>query len=361
MKKYKIWFFVLLGILLFSRLSLALANYIVDPFNVFDSNVLKISSRAQNVRAVKIRHLSKAHKNYNSYMFGSSRVGTIHPDALNKYIPGAKFYNFWVSDGNMLEHVLHLRYFLKQGYEVRNTFVLVDLDIFVTSTDPEQGDYVTKLAPDVSGMPPLKFYMDYLSVIPYENIRKKLALNYYGIDRYTIDFEKTGLRLKSYEDKLIEQDQLKYIRQVSNLNINRADRTVSPGTEALDNTLEALRTLVSICSENGINLIVATMPHNYNKLNQLDTESVMHYPREISKIIDFWNFSTYNRITLDNRYYYEWSHFRPIVGEMMMARMFDDDTIEGPSDFGFHVNSSNVESHIKEISRGFRAADERYR
>jgi hypothetical protein len=70
----------------------------------------------------------------------------------------------------------------------------------------------------------------------------------------------------------------------------------------------------------------------------------------------YYDFSGLNSITTNNYYYYETSHFRPVVGDMMLNIMFQTPEIEVPGDFGFRVSSVNVDTHLKKQCKEIHAA-----
>jgi hypothetical protein len=70
------------------------------------------------------------------------------------------------------------------------------------------------------------------------------------------------------------------------------------------------------------------------------------FKKELAAVTDYYDFSGLNSITTDNYYYYETSHFRPLVGDMMLNIMIGAPDVEHPADFGFLVTPRNVDDHI---------------
>jgi hypothetical protein len=76
----------------------------------------------------------------------------------------------------------------------------------------------------------------------------------------------------------------------------------------------------------------------------------MEFKKRLAQITDFYDFSGINSITKDPFNYYETSHYRVFIGEMMLARMFENDkNITVPEDFGDLVTKSNIDIHIKKL------------
>ena len=74
---------VVLGLSFFVAILIGGVNYVVDPFNIFHTKFLKEQFQ-MNERFMKIEYLEENKNKYNSYMFGSSRIGTTPPNIIDK-------------------------------------------------------------------------------------------------------------------------------------------------------------------------------------------------------------------------------------------------------------------------------------
>jgi hypothetical protein len=87
------------------------------------------------------------------------------------------------------------------------------------------------------------------------------------------------------------------------------------------------------------------------------TRAVAEAAREGADV-ELWDFSTYHPLTTEPipslgdretrmRWYWEPSHFRPVLGRQIVARMIaGDDGTEAPADFGRRLTPENVEAHL---------------
>ena len=64
---------------------------------------------------------------------------------------------------------------------------------------------------------------------------------------------------------------------------------------------------------------------------------------------DYWDF-TYSSVSWEPRYFYDSTHFRNAVGDMALARMFGDDSVYIPEDFGAYVTAENAADHVKTLT-----------
>lgn len=345
-KKYKRWtigFLALSGFLISGVYSL---NYFIDPFDIFGSGTERVNSFMMNERVRKIDYLDKAHEKYDSYLFGSSRIGTTDPELMEKYLPGSSFYNFTMTTGNMVDYIYLIRYMLEAGYAVKNLLVQLDIqnmDMYGFYPDNPQLKHHYR----ITGTPWYQFYFDYMKRLPLKNWRGKLVSLFAEEDHrrrfYEID---RGRFYLPDRDRRITEDPEGYIAETWHPRKTHYLYRNLKGQYIREN-IALLRELKSICFKNGINLILYVTPHNYAMMNRFDTERYLILLRGIASVMPFWDFSGYNTVTLDNRFYYEYSHYRTVVSELMAARIFGDDGIDVPDDFGYYVNRGNIEGYIE--------------
>jgi peptidoglycan/xylan/chitin deacetylase (PgdA/CDA1 family) len=77
----------------------------------------------------------------------------------------------------------------------------------------------------------------------------------------------------------------------------------------------------------------------------------------VAQITDFWDFSGLTSISYEPRNFYDATHYRTSVGELMVAKMFSDTSIEVPEDFGAYVTKSTVDQHIATYPNFFEKPD----
>jgi peptidoglycan/xylan/chitin deacetylase (PgdA/CDA1 family) len=66
------------------------------------------------------------------------------------------------------------------------------------------------------------------------------------------------------------------------------------------------------------------------------------YWKKLADATDFWDFSGYNSVSFEPRYFYDPYHFRNSVGDMALAYIFNDKSVYVPQDFGHKTTSENV-------------------
>jgi hypothetical protein len=87
------------------------------------------------------------------------------------------------------------------------------------------------------------------------------------------------------------------------------DSTGNTWRNSISDTQECISSLARIkelCEKSGAELTVIACPVYEKELLCYDTEAVKEYYKGIASVVDFWNFSGYNDVTLDARYFSTW-------------------------------------------------------
>jgi hypothetical protein len=341
MKKFVIY--ILFTTLLLGTF-LGIINYIVDPFNIFNTQYLPYQFQ-RNERFIKIAYLDKHHNHFNSYLIGSSRIGTTNPEILNSYISGSKFYNMTLSSATLADELRHIKYMIKARYEIKNIYLQVDLNNNMTSYLYPNSDYLRKPHPHVVGNSLPLYYLDYLLNPFPSNIKGKILKNIEGKndDNYNLIL---GNWTRPEKDTKIRLNCANFIKSEPTFNINVQPKVKNTYTKI---NMIALKSIIELCKKNNINLIIFTTPHNHNYLDIIYEKEYYTFLKELLAITDYWDFSGYNSITMNDCNYYDSSHYRPEIGNLIAAKIFNDKHIPIPSDFGAFVTQNNIEEHLKQL------------
>ncbi|NPA81272.1 MAG: hypothetical protein GXO31_01555 [Epsilonproteobacteria bacterium] len=346
------------ALLTFSFIFLVAAlNYVIDPYYIFHSEFLKTNEYI-NERYNKVEYLRKAHTKYNSYIFGSSRASCLVNEDFERYIPNSRFYNMTMSVATLSEESRILVFMIKNGYKIDNIILSVDMDINL-HYDFHNNDYLRYNHYLITKENPLLFYYRYLSAFSYEVMWDKIEVNLGKREKSPhafYDLENSGRFFFKTQEKKIAKDQKAYIKSVLDLNINKVSRVIVLKDKIFEKNMEAYKNIVSLCKKHDINLIVLIPPHNYNVMNKMDINSYLTLLKRMAEIYPFWNFSGYNRVTMDNRYFYESVHFRPIVSPWIADRIFG----KGDKDFGEYVTKDNIDNYIIKKKKEIKEAEKKW-
>lgn len=332
MKRFliKIAAFILVLAVIFLPITIA-----VDPYNVFHYANPRSNGVEPNKNFIKTKYILNNQDKFDSLVFGSSRAGFFHVDML----PDGTYYDMASSEALPAEHVRTLKILIKNGFTPKNVIVMVDdISCFVDPATHENVLYRVPY-PEDDLFSQISFYLRYCDLLTtFESM--DVILNHQNTDLdYTERFRTTG---------------------TENLNIAPEFDGTMDGAPAVgywadyyslrtEEAIADMQELINLCKENNINLKIVTNPLYYLTYEKAVENGYLDFLEELSKITDFYNFSSISSVTTTNGCYYETSHFTPQVGIWMIGAIYEDNIDKPVKDqgFGVHVTEENREEFIQ--------------
>ena len=343
----KKWVLVFLATVFVLAALLAGLNAAVDPFGAFGDRLLSWFSydETNNPRVAKLSYLEQHHDEYDSYILGCSSTSSFPVDAFNEAFD-ARFYNLIMYGADMRDCEKITRYLIEH-YEVKNLILNVYLDNGLEYD--EESDRLTKSLhykedPDTSA---LSFYTRYLFADPRYALAKLNALRTDTILPQTFDVfdERTGCYDKRVRDAEPIGSAECYLESYP-VFADYPHQTLSlPYTEPCMQSVAAIR---AMCEEAGVNLTVVAGPVYAAYLKNYQTEDIAAFYRSLAQVTPFWDFSS-SSVSCEMRYFYDGTHFRNNVGEMMCARMTGRTDLWLPDDFGTYVTADTPEEYFTDV------------
>lgn len=334
-------------------------NRLADPFGVFSGKALEWPSYEMtlNPRTAKITYLKEHHGEYDSYVLGCSSTSSFPVEALNEYLD-ASFYNMIMYGADMLD-VEQDAFYLIENYEVKNLVINVYLDN-ACGYDWMTNPLTYSMPPETTGEGPLSFYGKYLFMDPRHSKDKLTAMrtDTYLTQTFDVFNETTG----AYDKKVRDAEPIgnldRYLEAYP-VFANYPEGTRTTDEAAITGTLESLARIRDLCQEKGVNLLVLTAPVYADYLAYFDYDQVADFYTRLAQVTPYWDFS-YSSVSFEPRYFYDETHFRNCVGEMALARVFGDDSLYIPEDFGVYVTPENVQAHVAAMKNAQPLAPEDY-
>lgn len=339
-KKWLTMFFSTVAVIL---ALIGVFNYTTDPFGVFGDKIMNWYSYdiTNNPRTAKISYLDEHYADYDSYIIGCSSTSSFPTEDFGKYLD-AKFYNMIMYGADMLDVEQMVSYMIK-NYTVKNLVVNVYIDNGAVYNE-ESNKYTHSMMPRVDGSDPLGFYSRFLFATPSYGVAKLKAyqtrtwLSQY----YNIFDEETGAYDKRRRDIEPISDMDNYYKAYPEFIDYPHGNYLLP---AVDDCIKSMENIASMCEDNGVNLIVVAAPVYYEYMNNFYPDSVCAFYTRLAEVVDFWDFS-YSSVSFEPRYFYDRTHFRNNVGHMAAARIFGDESVYIPDDFGHLVTAENAEDYF---------------
>ncbi len=338
----KVW--MIIWITLFSMI--VFLNYYVDSYSILWKKYSKIHGEP-NQNFIKIDFLLHEKHNFDSFIFGSSRVGFITPNGID----GGKYYNMTYSEGLPLEHLENIKLLLEHGIPIKN--ILIGIDDFSYEVDPKEHlvqpmrllHYKSKF----TNMNKFSFYMYYFFKLPSKFDMLKL-INKLFFDKKSLNIEldlrHTGLPVIPKEiDENIEKNYESHMKnkRFFNPTYYRGNR--------IKETIEDIKEIVYLSKKYKFNLVLFFNPIHKTTYLDTDFENMQLFKYELSKFSKFYDFSGLNTITTNNYYFYETSHYRYITGDLIKSRIFNNTSKNVPKDFGTLVTNDNILEHLKNLEK----------
>ena len=330
-------FYYILGEILFILTILLSINFFIDAYGIFGKN-MKYQILEPNKNYLKTKYILKNKNKYDAFIFGSSRVGVIPVEKISGY----RFYNMTYSEGLPKEWLKTINTFIENDVAINMIIIGID-DISFKVDDREHLNQPMRIPyQELSNKGILK---NYLFVNPL-NSYNFLTLKEIIKRNYSNDYSniyKTGSNITE-KTMSIEKEIEKNVKQHISKEIFLE---TSYGTKKfinIDKNVEILKNIENLCIKNGIEVIFIFNPlHSTAFINNNEKEYIA-IKEKIFKVLksDIYDFSSNNSISKNNYYWYETSHFRVIVGEMILKAIFKDKFKEGmkidiPDDFIYYI------------------------
>ncbi len=326
---------------------LAGLNLATDPFGAFGDRLLHWFSydETNNPRVAKLSYLEQHHGEYDSYILGCSSTSSFPVDGFNE-LYDASFYNLIMYGADMRDCEKIADYLIGH-YEVKNLVLNVYLDNGLEYD--EESDRLTKNLhykedPDTSA---LSFYTRYLFADPRYALAKLKALRTDTILPQTFDVfdEQTGCYDKRVRDAEPIGAMDSYLERYPVFTDYPHQSLSLPYTDACMQSVAAIK---ARCEAAGVNLVVVAGPVYAEYLQNYQAEDVAQFYQALAAVTPYWDFSS-SSVSCEPRYFYDGTHFRNNVGEMMCARIAGRTDLWMPDDFGTYVTADTPASYFTDV------------
>ena len=306
---------------------------LVDPYNVFHPMDIRDNGVEPDKNYIKMVYILDNPQKFDSYMFGSSRVSSIHTEKLE----GEKCYNMTYSSAAIWEHLDNVKTMIANGVNIKKIYIGLDsmsytMDVRGREDDPMRQSY------EYAKANPVKFWIDHLDTA---NTFKSLntSLKHQSKENFQEIFYEYGWSM-DYDLPGMDYN----IGAWSQPSIGDSP----DADEQFDRVLECTRELKSICDENDIELVIFLNPVLFKAYIASKPQGYREFMRELAQITDYYNFSGVNDLTVDYSNYTDPSHYRAQIGDILID-FFNNGTVDErlyEQGFGWHVDAGNVDELI---------------
>ena len=306
------------------------ANVLIDPEGVFNTGLIVKHANA-NGRFEVLHNYQAAPDSYDAVLFASSRGGAFDRGLLAELMGARGVANFSVAFGLLSDHLPALEYLLRdkqaRGERLKAVFLVLDADFF-GKTPWTNLNIDSFLPPEESGESRFRFWWRYLTAFQFRNWREDLRNNFKAhAEAHGVPSSSAGLTAINVE---IHEPPSARILTVS---VGICELTGPEFRSDVARQLALLRRFVVLCEQNKVRLVVAFSPLNRANVRDdqvVETERVV---ADVARITPVWDFDRPGWLSAKPDLWYDFSHYSPVVGTMMLRRIFGGAT-SAPADFG---------------------------
>lgn len=306
-------------------------------------------------------------REYDSFILGATAANACPTDIWN-HCYHASFYNMttWTSDMKLAEQEVE---YLLEHYVCR--YLIVGMDLSCGQTWGQEAEFQADEIDGVSGESDSGAEAGKASPAGISDSsveesgsdraaagRSRLTSVFDPFRVYAESGKKSKKKRTAIKDVLPETVDARDTIRISDLNTYRKENPVfsafpslnltGMNAEAVKGTAESLARIRRICGENDVQLIVVSVPACEPYFKQFSRAEVSDLYHAVAEVTDFWDFSM-SSLSYDVRYFYDATHYRLSVANMMASRMADSDDLYVPDDFGRMVTKENVDQRIGEL------------
>lgn len=284
-----------------------------------------------NKNVLKVHYILTNKEKYDSFIFGSSRVGSINP----LKIQNGKYYNMTYSEGLPKEHLLNIKLFLKEGVHIKNLLIGLDEFSYQVSFAKHQHQGLTKAYYKATNTPLSIYYRQLYLRFPLGEDRHHIKKEILHFPIYfTIDISK---QKENYENAMKAFDKTKLLSN-KHLNDEIFDKPTYYNGNALEHTLQDIKQIKQLCVKNDINCTFFINPIHQKTYEFTNKELLKIFKQKLQSITDYYDFTGPSYITTHNQYWHETSHYTLEVGDMIIDTIYQHHNYK---DFAKYVPQNN--------------------
>ncbi|MBE0515626.1 hypothetical protein [Sulfurimonas sp.] len=340
-------------------------NYVVDPYGF--NNLIKIERlNSKKISNTSLTTRFKANLlesgKFDTIMLGTSRIGVMNPEIVNNYLKSNTF-NLEYPGSNTIIQNKFFKY-AKNFNDIKYLVYGIDFMAFnknriIKNDFQEFYDLENKIT-NFENITNYDLYFNAETLVKSaivigKNIlnRQDTEANYLanGMRDYInfIEQEKTGtLKLEKQIKKSIES----YFKPHTGIYKNY---------QFSYEYLNYFKNIIKLCKTNDIKLFVFIPPMYSEHFDAIYSagyfDEFEFFKKELIKITDFIDFTGHNSISTNKNNYWDSSHLRVEMTGVVMAKIFNDQTVDVPKDFGVLVTKENIDTHLENLKNQIKAYD----
>lgn len=369
----RIFFTLVLGVLIVTFS----INLVVDPLGLFGMPTWR-GFNAEKTQYQKYLRMAKPHAvrmlKPGGLILGTSRAENVDPGHPGWHAGAQPVYNMAIQSSRIHEVLRNLQHAQAQ-HRLAQVVLFLDDFMFDPRTPSEEGFEEARLDRERTPRINMAWLDDMvMALLSYDALAESITTVSSQGQKVSVLYLANGAHDPSRLQGAVDQKgghRKMFLEQV-----RPAGREFTGDDSA---PYEAFRAMLAFCRKNNIDLRLAINPMHAHMLELYwlngAWEKLENWKRRLARIVEqefadshagkpfpLWDFANYNSITTESvpplgdtttrmRWYWESSHYKSAVGQLMLDRILADHS--APQDprqsFGIAVRLGNIESHLQSI------------
>jgi hypothetical protein len=329
-------------------LLLSVYNLRLDRWAVFSEDYQSFYADLEfNYHYLKTRYVLDDPGRFDCFVFGSSRVASLDADRLGQR-EGLRCYNFTHSGGTPVQHLHDLQLFLAAGVSPARIYIGVD-DLAYTWDNRQNDRHFGRRSYPSSLADWFGFYAMYLLRLPDED---DLAIWQGKHETRAQPWWVLSDGADGLEDNRALAEELFNDPGGQRQKFAGLGPTLWYQDDNVSQTLEALQAIRELAQAHEFEVEVFFNPMHYKTYLANDWELLQGFKQGLAGQDSYYDFSGFNEVTMDDRYWMETSHYSTLAGDRMIASLAGLPGVAGvEARFGRRSDARRQQQYFAEDTR----------
>jgi hypothetical protein len=349
------------GLLLSFLVSVGGVNYLIDPYGVWQGVRVRGFNQAKSERRDEIllfKAVDVTRLRPTAIFLGSSRAAFGLDPHHPAFAADGSVYNLALYGGQPLLTRRYFEHALFNNPDLKTVVLGADFFVFSSKLEPPEGYSESRLGRTSINWTDTVNTL--FSVDAFFASVRTVASNFRDPEFEPVEplgsLTAIDLRREAESEGMVR-------RFNSSLNRYLNDETRFAGYEFSEESFAHFKAIVDTCRARGIRLFVFVSPVHATMLEAVRQRGLwatyQHWKKRLADATPYWDFSGFNSITtepiaFEMRSYWDASHYRKTVGNLILNWVFQIDVGEVPHGFGSYVTRDTVDAHLAAVDRAAR-------